>query len=579
MHVDVVPVRFGFSKPTAVLPRHRTYYQRIATLCFSDGTVADALDVVCGETVPVAAERSLSFESVAELLGGAFPEDADRILIDMGGPEEKDVTRPSALMGVVLAVDTLRQRNPQAAVTILLPFEISPDDVVLPSLKRLVAHPAVRVITNEGTVSGSYFESIDGADGQIGAQVRTWAADARVDPLDGLRGKLIRRVGQYQLPGNEAIIRRLYDGSRAFGEIYELATRRLQDFAATGGGSVAYDVRHSHWFRGPIEAALRDVRLLADSWSLEDPTDVIRLGETGLLLLPIIRTGTSLGKLIAPILDGKRTTPRIWSLLSTQGAVPRDGTRRISIAGTRQRFVQAEYSLFVDAGDSAPDIAFWQTAPIESLSPATEPPGEMLSADSMWGMIFQAGLTVETPVPKHRKSIGFTPDFGEIAEDNGPFIASKVEGLLENVFAGDLPPSIGFLCPDEPNAKKVAESLRNLAGHDTIFVGRNLIDWKSADGGRLHATALKRVERELAIVREKLSAWRDLVRRVSESERPQIVLLDEFNLTGRTFRGLHKLAAEFDLPVLCTMSLVSYWDDPRGLDIPHLTLYRMGRVH
>jgi hypothetical protein len=507
----------------------------------------------------------------------SVPESASNILLDIGGPDEKDVTLPNALVGVVLAVDRIRKRNGGAAIGILLPFALSEGDLVLPSLERLVEDPLVRLVTGDGTATGSHF-----AGGEQDARaIARWSAEARVDPIEALEKRLIRRVGQYKLQGSEEIIRRLYDGSRAFSEIYELTLNRLSDLPEDSSGRIGYDVRQSNWFRGPVEAALRDAGLADRSWYLGEELDLRLLGETDLLLLPIVRTGASLRKLVGAAASNDRAPPRVWSLLSTQGTQPKQGTRRIAVASQdgRQRFTQVQYALRVDPGDEAVDVSFWQGAPIEPLDPNREPSGEILTADAMWGMIFEAGLMPESPVPKHREPIGFIPNFGAIARLNGPFLATKVEGLLANAFASSLPPSVGFLCPEEPNASELAESLRELVGQDTIYVGRDLITSRVDRSAPLPARTRQRAERNLNKVRSKLEAWQNLVSRLPEGERPHIVLLDEFNVSGSTFRGLFNLACEFELPVLCTMSLVSYSEEPLGVDVPHLALYRMGHVH
>lgn len=480
---------------------------------------------------------------------------------------------------MVFALDEVRKDKPNTIIVILLPFALRPGDCGLQSLERLVDHQMVRLVTCDGKTLGRYFSENVPVAARLEQEIGRWTVEARMSPMEELEGKLVRRVGQYKLDESSNIIRHLYDGGRAFGAIYELAVQHLRSFSTHDTGRICYDVRHSHWFRGPVEAALRDTGLLERSFPLDGEVNSDELRNVGHLLLPIVRTGSSLAKLVEPAVEAGKGLPRIWALLSTKGSPEKQGGRPTELVLRSGASVNAsvEFSLKVEAGDQAEDLNFWQKAPIEPIGSFDEPFSEGLSSDSMWGMILEAGLVDETPVPLHRASIGYTPNFGRIAERNGPFIASKVEGLLEGKFGGRLPPSIGFLCPREQHAESVAKSLRELAGYDTIFVGRSLIQKyvDPADPGHDKAMA----NSDFDEIKGKLEIWKNLVHSVSPQERPQIILLDEFNLSFRTFDGLRKLASDFDLPVKCAVSLVSYLERPPCYDLPHYWLYHMGGTY
>jgi hypothetical protein len=231
------------------------------------------------------------------------------------------------------------------------------------------------------------------------------------------------------------------------------------------------------------------------------------------------------------------------------------------------------YALRVDPGEALDDYEFWKASGIEPVFPEDEKLGCPFPADAMWSMIFEAGLIPERTVPRRRKSIGLVPDFGKIAALNGSYIATKVDALLTATFAGSIPRSVAFLCPAEDHARTLARALRGLAGRDTIHIDRAIIESfrKHPDRG-LPSMRAEFPETYLA-----LDVWRRLTFGVAPTERPQIVLLDEFNVSGGTFRGLFALASSFDLSVLCTMSLATYGSDVAPTSVPHLTLYRMGR--
>ncbi|HEX8063258.1 MAG TPA: hypothetical protein VF535_08575, partial [Allosphingosinicella sp.] len=169
---------------------------------------------------------------------------------------------------------------------------------------------------------------------------------------------------------------------------------------------------------------------------------------------------------------------------------------------------------------------------------------------------------------------GYVPHFGHLVRTNGPFIAAKVDALLHRRFPNLLPPSIAFLCPKEDNASTLAGSLQGLAGHDTIYVERAIIETFLKKGPGLDIRSVNDKYGTL----EKLETWRQLVRRVSHVERPSLVLLDEFHLSGGTLTGLYNLASAFELPVLCSVSLAAFGPQTAHLTVPHVALYQFGRL-
>jgi hypothetical protein len=561
MPTRVVPIRIGFASPEPVAEPQRTYYRQLSTVFF--GSSASASDLEAKRTLPVVSERLTPLESIARIILDEIEGEAlQYVLLDLGGPDETDILQLNLIAGAVEAAEILITDS-QIVVGILLPVPIDARDVATAILQRAGADERIRILSADGETWGAYFDRVP-----VPAELASWAEAARTSPAAKLESRLIRRVGQYRLVPNGPLLRHFYDGHLAVDEIYGLLTDWLGARGFPPGTRIVYDTRFSTWFRAPLEAALRHAEL----WDDARPFDDHEAADADAFVLPIIRTGDTLARLLGRR-SSKAAAPDIWSLLSTQGDGAA-GERPINFqrASSGLETVFVSYALRVEIGE-IPDQAFWEGSGLGAIDPNEENLASPFSSDSIWGMTFEAGLVTEKTVPTRRPPVGYVPDFGEIAKRNGPFIAAKVHARLRERFLGSLPPSIGFLCPAELHAEILADSLRSLAGHDTIAAERELID-KFAANPSLSHEAIRLLDPKTF---EALQGWRNLVLRVSSPERPKIVLLDEFDVTGGTFGGLFRLARAFDLPVLCTISLASYHHVDVTPSVPHLTLYEMGR--
>lgn len=564
----MLAVRFGFSRAVPLPPEHMTYYRHLSTVLFPN--LDDCgIRLIGSQTIPLASERSLAAQSVMELLLKAVDYRREQcVLIDLGGPDERDVTRPNVLQGAALTIEALRADNPDVHIGVLLPKPIASTDVMAVSLQTMVASDKVRVLAGEGSAWGQSF-SIDAS---ITEQVEQWTERARSDPVERFKKRLIRRVGQYRLSDSGNVIRHLYDGRFAHDEIFALLSRWLSSRKREFGvRRVAYDARYSTWFRAPVEAALRECGLAGDAIQIENSRDAAK---ADVILLPIVRTGTSLRRLLASRKESM-PPPLVWAALAIGGQFD-EGTLHLS-ADEEVRdglVVDVDYALLVSANPNAADVSFWADSKLGSIEPDDDDLSAVFSADAMWSMVFEAGVTPETNVPPHRNSAGYVPHFGDLVRFNGTLIAAKVDALLRKRFPGLLPPSIAFLCPREDNASALADALRGLAGHDTIYVERRIIETFFKKGATLDARLIEDKHGTL----DKLESLRQLARRVSYVERPSIVLLDEFHLSGGTLVGLYNLATAFKLPVLCSVSLASFGREVAPLALPHVTLYRFGQL-
>src|SRR5699024_3495135 len=130
------------------------------------------------------------------------------------------------------------------------------------------------------------------------------------------------------------------------------------------------------------------------------------------------------------------------------------------------------------------------------------------------------------------------------ANANGPFIATKFDAVLEKRF-GSGRPELAFLCPAERNAQKLADCMRDLVGYSTIRVKREVIDLFAAGKTLTEVESLFSHEASDQTSRtafHQLETLSNVNEKLPRSERPSLVLLDEFTVSGRTFLGLIRIA-------------------------------------
>jgi hypothetical protein len=572
----VLAIKFGVAAPFEISERTKSLYSNLCSIFFGkEGSGSEVIRVI-----PVASEHSLSEKAFYDLLRAPIEEvDSTYVLIDVGGPDERDMVRYNILMGLVLTISKFVRANPTVTFGIFFPRLLDPQDVYSPPLQKLAEDIRVRILFGDGSAWGKFF----GEHPQEAALVVRWITEAQTSALDLLEQKLIRRVGYYELSGSGQKLLHYYDGQKATAEIYSLALARIRAFSTRHDlDAIRIDARHSHWFFDPVQQAIVELGLTDISEKLTVSNENSNLGARSLVLLPIVRTGQTVREILTNY--DEKPFPEIWSLLSTEGRSPRDDTRPVVIeGGDHGRSVQVRYELRVDPSPEKL-VEIRRQSRVAPIDPETEKFFGHFRADAMWAMILEAGISIETPIPPHRRGLGYVPDFGEIAQRNGPLVAAKLEATLNQRFGVEIAPQLAFLCPDEPKAVRVARSLQALAGHDTIEVPRGIIKiftgCKTLEEARNAVDALSDTGKEIAVALDqthrRLLPIKALTEKLPRDDRPHVVLLDEFGYSGNTILGLFNLASAYNLRILCSVSLASLSEDSlQAAPVPSLSLYSL----
>ena len=120
-------------------------------------------------------------------------------------------------------------------------------------------------------------------------------------------------------------------------------------------------------------------------------------------------------------------------------------------------------------------------------------------------------------------------------------------GTLE----GGLPPEPTLVCPDEIGARALSSALQSMYNYTPILIPRPIIT--AFTKGKLTC------EDVLSEPKYTTAGWFNQLNELSKSSsQRRLILLDEFNVTGKTLKGLRSLVACFNLNLFCSFTLVDF---------------------
>lgn len=589
MTVDVILVTYRAGFPQPLSNSQIDYYQRTSELLFRspDGAPSKISDQQV--TLPISTEHAQDVTTFAQqIVDRATKGDATQIIIDLGGPAENEVPRVNILSGLVSAVERLTEGSGTLRIAVILPVSIDENDTARPMLEKMSERPQACVLfASNGELLGTAFSS-----GQFTRdeyfQIRN---DAKSDPIKKLELKLVRKIGHYYLP-NDKYFRFFYDGSYSTDEIRDVVSNFLELTRKNKFARIYFDCEISSWFRRPVLDALTAQGLEDASKDISTVEKLPKgvLDPETLILLPIVRTGDTVRRLLKNF--NSTSQPRVWTLLSTEGSENYEGIRDVPMNASKDSpNVPVQYALRVTPLETYDRNVFKDLSELAG-DPTLEDISQPFGVAAMWGMILDAGVDSERPVPPHkdRKPLGFVPNMGGLARKNSALIAAKVTAILNRKFGGTLSPNLTFFFPQEEHAQSLALAIGSLARQEAVAIHRDIIQCLVANQQNVQAEAdLKKFlmspnaepkakisEKELDDFFAKLDYLRSQARAVGAEDAPQVILIDEFDSSGKTIEGMYLLAGLFGLKVRCSISLASFPQKPIDRPVLHIPLYEIG---
>jgi hypothetical protein len=186
----------------------------------------------------------------------------------------------------------------------------------------------------------------------------------------------------------------------------------------------------------------------------------------------------------------------------------------------------------------------------------------MVTTYDMWDMADKAGWKAEADAPPYRKPIPLVPDYPKMIEEHGAWLMSKVRQRLEEL-PGGFPADPLVVCPQEEGSVVFTNYLTLVLKVTVVHIPRDVLDIINSGGLGLS---------------ENINEWKTSrppwFVQLSTISTEDIIVMDEFNVSGTTRSALTTLLTHFRRQPVCYFSLVDF--DPAGskrLTVPTFTLY------
>lgn len=503
--------------------------------------------------------------------------DAHVLVLDMGGPNAERIPSHRVIYALIVAITNIRAENPDLHIILTLPKIIHKKDHYYQIFKKIILDD------EEMTLFVYSSQQVYGRNQDIAFKrgvselISTWQERAKSDLQTQLKSKLVCHIGNYVISDTGKRVHDFYDGSFAGEFIYSLLKELIDDLLKERDGilTVIYDDTVSNWFSAPVRTlilqhyeeriALHSLSELRNS-SLRVSADVI--------LAPICRSGDTFRRIIREHYSNKEEQselrPYLWALISATEEVPLDGTLDLGIVRCSDHEIPIRVAFSIEVGDRGQRLAsVWEKLDLipVSSSEITEKLSAQLSADEMWGMVYEAGLSDESDVPDWREAIDKVPNFLRLIDLNGPLIAAKVNAVLENLSDKVSSTNFAFIYPDEPAARLLAEALYGLSEHESIAISKDLIGLAANAGSR---ESIKRRASEKST--DLLTAISSELERLSvnysqrdfNTQRPMKVIgITEFSTTGSSIEGIYRLSRMMNWQLIADISIAEIPLGPR----------------
>lgn len=570
---NVMAFRLGSPTSIPVSPDLINFYQYVAQSVTGDE--CRFIDAVTPSTIPfdntlILKQPYRIYQRFVEYVQG-WEKRPDVVVVDLTNNVDQAIDRGGVLLNIAQAIQ-YSIANPlgpidSKAPTFVLLLPILPPDVdpLRQILQQYFDSNQVIVISDGGGV----FPPTVNTAAPFPAQYRLSLASVRDDPRDRVQVKLIKRLGHFKRSGpgtlNSGCTRYAYDGSLCVPELAELLRKRIdtEEFSQNAKPLLLYYSPAAHWLEDTVVAVALGMNLkfysieeiTSDSFRQED----LEGNTLALLVVPMVDSGQTLQKALEEL--SKLPTPikpTVFSILSTRSTNDERRQRHLRINGET---IVIEYVLKVEQREYAKGIC-----PMCDFGiPASDYDSDeftMLTTYDMWDMSDSAGWKAEDDVPPHRAAIPMVPDYPNLIEEHGAWLMSKVRHRLEEL-PGGFPADPLVVCPDERGSVVFTNYLNLVLKVTVVHVPREVISiaQQGAEALREHINEWDTSQPQ----------WYVQLSTISTED---IIVMDEFNVSGTTRSSLTTLLQHFGKDPLCYFSLVDF--DPlhsKQGGVPSFSLY------
>lgn len=566
--VTVLPLRLYRPAIEALSTPAKKFYQQVANLLVPGANGDQPSFITPNVIIPIDHDTALNSQRVARRLLATTDtwDKVDIVLVDLATPKIERLPDHHVVGGLLKAVDTVRTSRPSVTFILLMNFVLEPEDITMRAMKPYIASGTISILADDGIVCGSDVSPWNHD------QYARLLRDYRDSPLRGIEMKLVRRVGHFKRRDREGLhfecLPYFFDGTYCQRELIEILEGEHQRVSSDPNVPLLYHGVQSQWIaQAALTYAQRSNRRIIDIERLFAASNIDSpvIPETSLLFLPLVDSFRTLESILDRLIGlNSGSTPTVLAVIATSSAIS-----RLTVSGTDKYFshrgalISFKYLIASERKATNPADCDACAANVMEDSTSGEDLFPQLSSYAMWRMIFDAGMrTAEVDAPDYRDPLGSVPNFRTVAERNGPYLASRIDRLIRTL-EGGLPPHPVLLFPLEEGAIALADGMTSLFDYTAVGVPRPVL---KLGPDRLMALIATSEGRD-APWNVKLTSLRDV-------DGIGLVLLDEFNRTGRTRSQLTAFAKSFALPIHCYACLVDFLPtQPWSSGRPELSLY------
>lgn len=527
-----------------------------------------------GDTVYITSEE-LTYESfkIADYLGKTLPtgRGPQFLVIDLAATPYSQLCE-SLLIGVADTVQLWAAQAANRSLAILLPAFPHTRSEFWPALSSLAEgrEPAAKlvVISNDGTIRWLHGDS--GSLRRDFTSVYPLKQDPpQRDPRERMSGQIVRRLGHYaSRERNGPLCKRyFFDTGHAAPEIAELAERWLRTTVLADpdvpGDLLLLSKDRQTGLDEAIAGIAADLRLDFGTFDSEGgvfgpdgkPLDGVAIHSTVVLFFAVVGKRQKFERIIRNMRrEGIRLAPRAWTVLATDDEAeladtvpPLDVERTVSRkTSRRQDCEQCTIGL-----------------------PHTDPLREhhTLRTFDAWEILLTSKWGEERVAPTPEGSFfRYAPDMGDVFDNYGNWIASKVISLLRT--RGLAPASTVFVFPDEERIKRLLVRISTLMrGRPvTIRIPSEVLGHRTSADGR-SAAGVRRGRASSDIWERQLHHLR--------GSRDKVVMLDEFRASGHTARAMLSLLLNREIHPVVYVPILDFSDETDLDGLPVHPLYRI----
>jgi len=499
------------------------------------------LDTEVANLIPVASPRNLVVHELIKEIEAKFDArpNCTELVIDAGGPNYENMPHTSIAYAIQASVTHLLGKKHDLEVLVTYYSEYDESDPCYSALRLVFEHERGKIFfysdaSVRQTEGGTAYSD------ELKQRIAFLLERAKKSTKEKIMEKIVCHIGAYSVPGSPNTIFDYYEGNNASSEAFQEIRELIETGYLETGKEVQllYDDSTSAWFARVVNNAVNSLpgMVAATPLSEYDPDAEYEL--FNMVFMPVCRSGASAQRVMSKIISHvHREQLMLWTLIDIKRQESTELVKKVVLDDGQEVRIKS----IIELGARGRHLSqIWGSIGLEPLSVDEIDLSGKFRSESMWSMLYEAGVKPETEIPiTYRPSLGTVMKSSTLVTANRQLLASKVRAVLRSEYGSVAGMSFTFLHADEDAANILATALKDISpSNDSIALNSDLIGIarNSNDLEELVANAKVKSEELGKYCESLLQHYGSLNENGEFSRVPnlKIVLLLEFNATGRT---------------------------------------------